>query len=294
MGARLPATPAETVSSAIRFLILSDTHDIAFPNPYMLPPVDVVLHCGDLTRRGGSAHYAAAIEQLSECKAEIVLVIPGDHDVDLDAPWWRANMDDFDDPDEPFNSHDLFADASRSDIHLLPEGPARVTLRDGRSFTIYTSPYTPEVPGFAFSYRRDEDRFSQVPIPKNVDIVMTHGPPGLFQDGYRLETLQDGYRLDTTFGVPCGCPMLWKAIRHTRPRLHCFGHIHEGYGVQNVRWDGNEFTLNNEIPRGRDGTLVLDRGKKETVLLNAAIMNHFRHYDNSPWVVEMRFGSMSR
>lgn len=194
-------------------------------------------------------------------------------------------MDDVGDPDEPFKSHALFIEASNRGIHLLPEGTSTITLRDGRSFSIYASPFTPEDNGLAFSYRRDEDRFNRVPIPDNVDIVMTHGPPGLFQDGYRL---------DTTLGVPCGCPMLWKAIQHTRPRLHCFGHIHEGYGVQNVRWDKNVLTLGNDIPRDRYGALVLDREKKETVLLNASIMNNFQLHNNNPWVVEMQVGSMSR
>lgn len=30
---------------SIRFLILSDTHDSAFPDPGSLPAVDVVIHC---------------------------------------------------------------------------------------------------------------------------------------------------------------------------------------------------------------------------------------------------------
>jgi Icc-related predicted phosphoesterase len=30
---------------------------------------------------------------------------------------------------------------------------------------------------------------------------------------------------------PVGCPDLLAALRRLRPRLHVFGHIHEGYGV---------------------------------------------------------------
>lgn len=38
-----------------------------------------------------------------------------------------------------------------------------------------------------------------------------------------------------------GCPELFTAIANARPRLHCFGHIHEGWGARLVSWkDGIE------------------------------------------------------
>jgi Icc-related predicted phosphoesterase len=55
-----------------------------------------------------------------------------------------------------------------------------------------------------------------VPIPndQDIDIVMTHGP------------LYD--HLDKTHDrLNVGCPQLLQAIERVRPRLHCFGHIHE-------------------------------------------------------------------
>ena len=33
-----------------------------------------------------------------------------------------------------------------------------------------------------------------------------------------------------------GYPDLFGAIARTRPRLHCFGHIHEGWGAKLVTW----------------------------------------------------------
>ena len=52
---------------------------------------------------------------------------------------------------------------------------------------------------------------------------MTHGPPkGV---------------MDYTFsGERAGCPYLFEAICRSRPRMHCFGHIHEGWGAKLVSW----------------------------------------------------------
>jgi len=55
-------------------------------------------------------------------------------------------------------------------------------------------------------------------IPKNLDILITHGPPfGI---------------LDRTIrGVTAGCSKLLEAVQLKAPRIHVFGHIHEGYGM---------------------------------------------------------------
>ena len=58
-------------------LILSDTHDDAFPDPGSVPQVDVVLHCGDLTMIGGLSNYRQAIAGLNALDAELKLVIAG-------------------------------------------------------------------------------------------------------------------------------------------------------------------------------------------------------------------------
>lgn len=41
-------------------------------------------------------------------------------------------------------------------------------------------------------------------------------------------------------GHRAGCPQLLRALDRVRPRLHCFGHIHEAWGAERVRWkDGS-------------------------------------------------------
>ena len=55
--------------------------------------------------------------------------------------------------------------------------------------------------------------------PSNVDVLVTHGPPS-------------GILSNNIEGEDCGCPYLRDYILRHRPRIHCFGHIHEASGVQ--------------------------------------------------------------
>jgi Icc-related predicted phosphoesterase len=37
-----------------------------------------------------------------------------------------------------------------------------------------------------------------------------------------------------------GCGDLFAAVARARPRVHCFGHFHEGWGAKKVAWRGAE------------------------------------------------------
>ena len=54
-------------------------------------------------------------------------------------------------------------------------------------------------------------------IPNDVDVLITHGPPANILDL-------------TISNEHAGCAQLLKRIKQIKPRLHVFGHIHEGYG----------------------------------------------------------------
>lgn len=156
-------------------------------------------------------------------------------------------------------------------------------MNDDRTFTIDASPYMPEFNGYAFAYEPVEDHFggarAEHPISEEgVDIVMTDGPPLLpgSQD-YVLDVNREGNH--------CGCPMPYDAIRQARPKLHCFGHIHEGYGFQGVRGKPQDMELG---PVSRDSTELRVGEDGRTVLVNAAVMNHGEgDHSNKPWVVRL-------
>lgn len=56
--------------------------------------------------------------------------------------------------------------------------------------------------------------------PDDVDILITHGPPRAHLDTLRL-----------------GCLALLGEVWRVRPRLHIFGHVHEGYGTDWLGFD---------------------------------------------------------
>lgn len=113
--------------------------------------------------------------------------------------------------------------------------------------------------------------------------MLTHGPP--------LNILDQA-----AFNSNVGCGHLRRAVERVKPRLHCFGHIHEGYGCQIMNWD-TQASRNVDIEQERaasergvfldasyDGNMPIAYGH-ETMFINAAIMNLRYRPENSPWVV---------
>lgn len=235
---------------------------------------------------GGLSKYRKALDQLSNLDAELKLVIAGNHDVSLDPEWWAENLDEGDDdPEEPVIARQLFKAARENGVHLLGEGLHAFTLGDGRSFTIFASPFTPEYGDYAFSYPRDENHFNEGSsfIPAGVNIVMTHGPPSAPSSHSAAYHLDLGY-----YGEHGGCPKLFDAIVRSKPKLHCFGHIHEGHGVQSLVWsqgaNGDGFSFQGLV---KDTGLVHATEEGKTLLVNAAIMGHPGEPNNEPWVVDI-------
>lgn len=58
---------------------------------------------------------------------------------------------------------------------------------------------------------------------QGADVAITHGPPKGIMDRSHS-------------GERAGCPDLFAATARARPRMHCFGHIHEGWGAKLVAW----------------------------------------------------------
>lgn len=174
---------------------------------------------------------------------------------------------------------------------------------------------------WAFNYPHYEDRWnprhlitdSQItpapsyrdphPIPEgaNVDIMMTHGPPHM-----HLDKCSDG--------TQAGCPHLLKALTRVRPKLHCFGHIHEAWGAEIVKWGAGSGTVGEgsekigELDGGEGlqtpfdeatvdrhaafvdvssgGPRPLKEGK-ETLLVNSCIMDLQYNANGAGWLVDI-------
>ncbi len=311
-----------TTNSSTRFLIISDTHNLQFDEAndschfrQPVPRADVVLHCGDLTQVGGLSMYKKALKMLGSIDAELKLVVAGNHDISLDGRYWQTHLykggegDDPEDDDDPAeHSHAMSIMkgplAAEVGVTYLEEGVHVFTLRNGARFSVYASPYTPEFGDWAFSYKHHEDRFSRPdqvaegctstaenPIPSfpQIDIIMTHGPPKDIMD-----ECEQGHQ---------GCKNLFRAVRRAKPRMHCFGHIHEGYGAEVVAWkpDTSEADSNgtsttpikshhgkgpliNQYPKPTDCAIAYGQ---QSLIVNAAIMTGKNEPDNAPWLVDI-------
>ncbi|KAL9027800.1 MAG: hypothetical protein Q9196_003733 [Gyalolechia fulgens] len=291
---------AKTVGTS--FLIVSDTHSAelfpsdasehAYRSP--LPPADVLLHAGDLTNFGYINEYEAMVKVLAAADAELKIVIAGNHDISLDVEYYESTGKrrfhrNLSEDLEVVRNIWTGGEAKNAGIVYLEEGMRTFTLRNGASFTIYTSPYQPEFCDWAFPYERDEDRFNppnaKNPIPSwpDIDILLTHGPPM-------------GIRDMTFTGETVGCEHLLRAVKRCRPRLHCFGHIHEGWGAERMNWveensaelpvEGqnvlNDRCVDVDVSEGSEKPLHFG---EETLFVNAAIMNVNNEPVNAPWRV---------
>ena len=286
------------------FLVMSDTHNFEFGDTSAhsqlpLPKVDVVLHCGDLTHCGGSSSFKKALKMLGAIDAELKLVMAGNHDLDLDKRYWTRHLDEGDEPEDHDRAVNVMRGelAAQAGVTYLNEGTHTFTLRNGANFVIYASPYSPAFCDWAFAYEHDEDRFNakhqvvdgvksiaEHPMPSfpDVDIVMTHGPP----KGILDECPQGNV----------GCRSLLRALGRARPRMHCFGHIHEGYGVKLMKWASEENERDN-LPSGKqerrlgntypEAIHLRSVHGEQTLMVNAAIMDGKNQPVNVPWLVDL-------
>ncbi|KAF1916703.1 ser/Thr protein phosphatase family protein [Ampelomyces quisqualis] len=313
-----------------RFLIISDTHSAspavkhdgnhAIPRQ-PLPKADVLLHCGDLTMLGNLDEYDKTLDMLQSIEADLKLVIAGNHDITLDEEYYARRGQYM--HSRSRNGHDRYLPLKAKEMWLgdraeaagvtyLEEGTHSFTLKNGAKLRVYASPYQPEFCGWAFPYWRNEDRYNAahqctpnaVPIAENpipdfpaIDVMMTHGPPMGVLDR-------------ATTGDNVGCEHLLRAARRCKPRLHCFGHIHEGWGARRVKWkEGGELDVKSDehISTSEDVPVEMDddantnavevdisKGGKmeviygqETLMVNASIMTVTYKPWNDPWLIDM-------
>jgi predicted phosphodiesterase len=238
-----------------RILIISDTHGVGtvpkkeggtaiedefnqediqrVPSGYRdpLPEVDVVLHCGDLTKRSMDWEYENTLAMLRAIRAPLKLFIAGNHDLALHKEFWEENCDYIhahrnDGVDHRAAALKAIEEAVEDGVTYLTEGTYTFDLQNGARLKIYASQWTPEYGGWAFQYR-DGHNFE---IPADVDIAMTHGPPKGVLDLAGIDK------------VKAGCDDLFGAVYRSRPKIHCFGHIHEAWGAYLAKWkdEGDE------------------------------------------------------
>lgn len=140
-------------------------------------------------------------------------------------------------------NHDLIAESNPSFIQtLLLDYPSIHYLQDSSiiidNIVFYGTPYTPMFMDWAFMETEKQLQFRYENIPSTTDVLITHGPAYDI-----LDTVDRGYSV--------GSEALLEAIKDLPGlKLHCFGHIHEAYGIEQhayIAINASQLTYNYQL-----------------------------------------------
>jgi Icc-related predicted phosphoesterase len=179
----------------VRLVLFSDTH--GQHEKLSLPDGDVLVFAGDMCRT--EAHCVpearAFLAWLADQPHAYKICIAGNHDWPFEFSYQPVRIP--------------------SSITYLKDSGADVA-----GLRFWGSPIQPAFCDWAFNRERGEEIAKHWKlIPDDTDVLITHGPPwGI------LDRTQEGF--------PTGCEALADELRRIKPKLHVFGHIHEGYGQE--------------------------------------------------------------
>jgi Icc-related predicted phosphoesterase len=130
-------------------------------------------------------------------------------------------------------NHDRFFENKPNETkNILREYPKVTYLQDNSllyvnedtndACSIYGSPHQPEFHNWAFNLPRNGEELQNKwnNIPKDIDILITHGPAW----GH-LDVVPYGH-------LSVGCELLRECVDVIKPKIHVFGHVHSGYGYK--------------------------------------------------------------
>lgn len=183
----------------MKLVCISDTH---LEHDFAVPPGDVLIHAGDATNQGTEAEVWRFAEWFHALPFKHKIFVPGNHDFLFmeKAPLARTIM-------------------QAEGLHVLIDQP--VTIED---YEFYGSPWVPRFGDWAFmkSEWALENHYLDHPIPRELDVLITHGPP--FQV---LDRLSRGEEVGSK-ALDRALAELWP---NDDPMIHVFGHIHTGHGL---------------------------------------------------------------
>lgn len=199
---------------SVRLVCTSDVHGMLHEIED-LPDGDVLVLAGDVLQ---NFHYQSA--RWSDAEKQLVAL------ADL-AKW----LDVLPHKKVVFvaGNHDwVFQLESKKARRIMTAHPKIVYLKDAGAevcgLKFWGSPWQPAFCDWAFNLPRDGDelRKAWAKIPVGLDVLVTHGPPfGI---------------MDSAPGVchEVGDKLLLERVQVVKPKVHCFGHIHSGYGRKKI------------------------------------------------------------
>jgi Icc-related predicted phosphoesterase len=184
-------TRPQTTPRRVRVVCISDSHELH--RELNVPDGDLLIHAGDFTFWNHTSKIRDFNEWLGELPHRHNVVIPGNHD--------RA-----------FHTDPRLHTLITNGVLLINESVQVCGLN------IWGSPVTCDDASHGHS-KPEERAHLYARIPKDTDILITHGPPFGVLDREPGSSERHG------------CTELRKAVVRVKPRLHVFGHVHVGYGT---------------------------------------------------------------
>jgi len=208
----------------LKIVIIADTHNKH--HELTLPPGDILIHAGDVSMNGEVSEILNFLNWFSVQDFSNKIFIAGNHDF-----FFEREIED-------------------TIQKIIP--PGIIYLNDSgttiKGIKIWGSPITPWFFNWAFNrLRGDQISRHWELIPKNTDIIVTHGP--VFR---KLDVNKEGQH--------AGCKDLFLKLQQINPRFHICGHIHESYGMI------KEF---------------------ETTFINASVVNSNYELMNHPIIIDL-------
>ena len=227
--------------SFLRIACISDTHGKHWSIP--IPKCDILIHGGDFTQSGETKHIQSLSDYFSSLKEQgivkkDIICIAGNHDMTLHADFYQHpnNWKRFHPRNGPLDCNAakqalqncIYLEDEMYDLNIDDE------KNDGNescNVKFYGSPWSPTFHHWAFNAERDtiHEKWDMIPTNKEIDVLITHGPP-LGRNDYCRSNNR------------AGCLDLLRAVQNDiQPRVHIFGHIHEDSGVSS---DGQTLFIN--------------------------------------------------
>ena len=174
-----------------QIILLSDTHGLH--DDVDVPGGDILVHAGDGLNTGSADDFWRFSRWFNDLPHEHKIFVPGNHDEFFEKVLPTAKM-------------------AMPGTHVLVDEAVEIL-----GIKFYGMPWTPTF--FDWYFMKDEDELAPYceAIPEDTDVLVTHGPPA--------EILDMSYS-----GHVCGSPTLLAHLYRVKPKIHVFGHIHEGYG----------------------------------------------------------------
>ena len=208
----------------VRIVVISDTHEVeGWEN--QVQDGDILIHCGDFTMLGMKKEVESFKSKLLLLPHKHKIVIAGNHELTFDTEMMTIKRQEVNERFKSMkNVNNLEVKKIISEcphIHYLENSGVEV-----EGIRIWGSPYQPKF--YFWGFQKGDQILPQIwqQIPTGVDILVTHGPPSGVRDP------------DSELNPKGSKSLLEEVTKRVKPKLHVFGHLHEGYG-----WEEKEGIL---------------------------------------------------